>query len=285
MVRNALSVCLLGAALMCAAQQEITPPSPQKITIHSRILNEDRNPLIAYVVCIVFVATLIRSALGFGEALVAVPLLAMRIPVAVAAPLAVLVSVVVAAVVVAQDWRHVELRSATRLIVSSLPGIPLGVLLLARGNEHIVKSTLGALIIVFSLYSLTGKTMRLSKDHYGWLIGCGFLSGVLGGAYGMNGPPLAIYGGFRGWTPQHFRATLQGYFLPASLMGLIGYAAVGLWNQALIRYFLWSLPSIALAVLLGRAINRRLSGAGFFRSVYVGLIAVGGVLIAQAILG
>lgn len=242
--------------------------------------------LTAYVVCIVFVATLIRSALGFGEALVAVPLLALRLPIVIAAPLAVLVSVVVAAVVVAQDWRHVELRSATGLIFSSLFGIPLGLLLLARGNEHFVKSILGALIVAFSLYSLTKRTMqRLPDRHFGWLVGCGFLSGVLGGAYGMNGPPLAIYGALRGWSPQHFRATLQGYFLLASIVGLIGYAAMGFWNQSLMRYFLWSLPAIALAIVLGRAINQRMSGPSFFRFVYVGLIAVGVVLVAQAIMG
>lgn len=243
------------------------------------------DPLTVYVVCIIFVATLIRSALGFGEALVAVPLLAIRIPITVAAPLAVLISIIVAAVVVVQDWRRVQLRSATGLIFSSLPGIPLGILLLTRGNEHAVKSILGALIVGFSLYSLTARTRRrLSQDHYGWLAGCGFLSGVLGGAYGMNGPPLAIYGGFRGWSPQHFRATLQGYFLPASLAGLTGYAAVGLWNPVLTRYFLLSLPAVAVAILLGRAINQRLSGHGFFSFVYISLIAVGSVLLAQAIL-
>ena len=40
----------------------------------------------------------------------------------------------------------------------------------------------------------------------------------------MNGPPLVIYGALRRWSPQHFRATLQGYFLPASLAGLGGYS-------------------------------------------------------------
>lgn len=54
---------------------------------------------------VVFLATLIRSAFGFGEALVAVPLLALCIPLKVAAPLAVLVSITIAATVVAQDWR------------------------------------------------------------------------------------------------------------------------------------------------------------------------------------
>jgi len=233
---------------------------------------------------VIFLATLIRSSLGFGEALIAVPLLAMRLPVTVAAPLAVLVSVVIAAVVVVQDWRHVEVRSARALILASLPGIPLGVLLLARGNEHVVKCMLGILIIFFSIYSLTaGKSMHLSNDHRGWLLACGFLSGLLGGAYGMNGPPLAIYGALRRWPPQSFRATLQGYFLPASLCGLIGYAWLGLWQPALTRYFLLSLPVVAVAILLGRAINQRMAGHGFFRIVYLGLIAVGSALVFQAL--
>jgi uncharacterized protein len=237
-----------------------------------------------YVLAVIFLATLIRSTLGFGEALIAVPLLAMRLPITLAAPLAVLVSVVIAAIVVVQDWEHVEVHSAAVLILAALPGIPLGIWLLARGNEHVVKCILGVLIIIFSIYSLASRSSRhLPNDHRGWLLACGFLSGLLGGAYGMNGPPLALYGALRRWPPRHFRATLQGYFLPASLCGLIGYAWLGLWQPALTRYFLLSLPVIAVATLLGRTINQRMTGPGFFRFVYLGLIVVGGVLVLQAL--
>jgi uncharacterized protein len=242
-------------------------------------------PLLVYVIAVIFLATLIRSALGFGEALVAVPLLAMRIPITIAAPLAVLISVVVAAGIVVQDWRRVELRSASGLILSSLSGIPIGILLLVRGHEPVVKSILGVLIAAFAVYSLAAKTRpTLSGDSHALLVGCGFLSGVMGGAYGMNGPPLAIYGGLRGWSPQHFRATLQGYFLPASLIGLLGYAAAGLWSAAVTQYFLLALPGVALAILLGRAINQRMTGPGFLRFVYVGLLAIGAGLVVQALL-
>jgi uncharacterized membrane protein YfcA len=64
------------------------------------------------VLVVVFVATLFRSAFGFGEALIAVPLLALFIPLKVATPLAVLVSITIAAVVVAQDWRKIHASSA-----------------------------------------------------------------------------------------------------------------------------------------------------------------------------
>jgi len=240
----------------------------------------------AYVLAVVFAATLIRSTLGFGEALVAVPLLALRLPLSVAAPLAVLVSVAMAAVIVAQDWQHVQLRSATRLILAALPGIPLGILLLAEGNEHAVKLVLGIIIIGFSVYSLAERrALHLREDHPGWMLGCGFLSGVLGGAYGMNGPPLAVYGALRRWSPQHFRATLQGYFLVASLAGLAGYAALGIWTAEVTRYFLLSLPALVIATLIGRGVNRRMRGHSFFRLVYVGLAVIGTVLIVEAARG
>ncbi len=151
--------------------------------------------LTLYILAVIFIATLVRSTLGFGEALIAVPLLALRLPIIVAAPLAVMVSVLVAAVVVAQDWRHVELRSASGLIVASLLSLPLGFLLLVKIDGHIIKIILGMVIILFSAYFLKGGARRhLRKDHWVWLIACGLVAGVLGGAYGMNGPPLAVYG-------------------------------------------------------------------------------------------
>ena len=237
-----------------------------------------------YVVGVIFLATLIRSTLGFGEALVAVPLLALRTPVSVAAPLAVLVSILVAGVVVVQDWRRIELRSARGLILTAFLGIPLGVLLLAKANDHLVRLILGVVIVAFSVQALTmGRERHLERDHPGWLLACGFLSGILGGAYGMNGPPLAIYGALRRWTPQQFRATLQGYFLPVSLVGLAGYLYVGLWDAAVTRDFLWSLPGAAVAIVFGRAINRRIRSDRFVRLLYAGLVLIGGVLIVQAI--
>jgi uncharacterized membrane protein YfcA len=242
------------------------------------------NATMFYVLFVVFLATLIRSAFGFGEALVAVPLLALRMPVEVAAPLAVLMSVTVAAVILVQDRAKVHLRSAAGLVVSAIFGIPVGLGLLLIANTRVVNILLAVVIIAFAAYSLLSRRrpIHLENDHKFWLPLCGFVSGVLGGAYGMNGPPLAIYGAMRRWSAQHFRATLQAYFLPASLCGLIGYALAGLWTMTVTRYFLYSLPVSIVAIFLGRWINHRMSGEGFLNYIYVGLIGIGLVLLVQA---
>jgi uncharacterized membrane protein YfcA len=143
-----------------------------------------------------------------------------------------------------------------------------------------VKTGLGLLIIAYAVYALFGaNSFRLKKESKPWLLICGFLSGVLGGAYGVNGPPLVVYGNLRRWTAKEFRATLQGYFLAASFTGLIGYLLKGLITLQLGKYFLLSLPAVIPAILLGRYLNQRLKDGAFFKYVYIGLLLIGLLLI------
>jgi len=234
------------------------------------------------VAAVLFLATVIRSAFGFGEALVAVPLLALAIPVEIAAPVAVLVSITVALIVVLQDWRSIHVRSAVWLVLPTLLGIPLGLMALKTVPEPVVKAILAIVIIGFSLWSLTPRVpLKLENDRLAGVFG--FLAGILGGAYGMNGPPLAIYGSLRRWAPANFRATLQGYFLPASLAGMAGYWVAGLWTPVVNRYYLLSLPGVLLGIILGRLINRRMNARQFVLYVHSGLIVIGLVLLIQAL--
>ena len=236
---------------------------------------------IVAVLAVIFLATLIRSAFGFGEALVAVPLLALVIPVKVATPLAVLMSITVAGVIVVQDWQHIHVRSAGWLVLSTLGGIPLGLWLLLTVAESVVKAVLAVIIMAFSLYCLLSRRqLTLPNDRLAWVFGFG--AGVLGGAYGMNGPPLVIYGALRRWSPEQFRATLQGYFLPASLVVMSGYWLAGLWVSTVTRYYLLSLPLAMAATFLGRAVNRRMKGPSFLRYVHGGLLIVGMTLLMQS---
>jgi uncharacterized protein len=239
-------------------------------------------PTTILVLGVLFFSTLVRSALGFGEALIAVPLLALVIPIQIAVPIAVLVSITVAAIVLIQDWQHVQVRSAGWLVVSTLVGIPLGLLLLTRISGSIVKACLGLIIIGFSCYALFyRRPASLRDDRLAWAFGLG--AGVLGGAYGMNGPPLVMYGTLRGWSPQRFRATLQGYFLPASMVSMGGYWLAGLWKADVTRYYLIALPGVLLATFLGRAVHERMDAQAYVRYMHLGLLIVAAVLLVQSL--
>ena len=232
------------------------------------------------VMAVLFIGAFVRTALGFGEALIAVPLLSLLMPVERAAPIAVLVSITIACVLLIRDWRKVEFRSALHLVFFTLLGIPLGLFLLVNVPEKLVKALLGAVIAGFSFYCLfSKKTTRLKNNRLAWVFGT--CAGVLGGAYGVNGPPIVVYGALRQWPPERFRATMQGYFLPTSIGIMIGYWSAGLWLPEVTHYFVISLPIIALAIFAGCLAARLLNGPKFFVWVHSGLIAAGGSLLLQ----
>ena len=87
----------------------------------------------------------------------------------------------------------------------------------------------------------------------------------------------------RRWSPQHFRATLQGYFLPASIVAMAGYWFAGLWVPAVTHDYFISLAVAIPAIFLGRFLNHRLKGDSFLRYIHAGLVLIGAIVLAQAI--
>lgn len=230
---------------------------------------------------VIFVATAFRTAFGFGEALIAVPLLSLLLPVKVAAPLAVLTSILVAFIAVIREREHVHISSAKKLLLATVCGLPIGLLVLRYAPEGITKAILGFLILGFSIFSIFKPNLFvLSDDRLIWVFG--FLAGITGGSYGMNGPPLAIYGAARGWSPHQFRATIQAYFLPASILGVIGYFISGVWTKEVSILFATMLPAIVIGVLAGILLTRKMNKS-FTRYVYTALVFIACILLYQAI--
>jgi hypothetical protein len=103
----------------------------------------------------------------------------------------------------------------------------------------------------------------------------GFIAGILGGAYNTNGPPIVMYGTLQRWSPERFRATLQGYFVPTGLLILLGHGAAGLWTPQVFWLFGCSFPLIMLGVFLGGRLNQAIPKARFERVLYFFLIGIG----------
>jgi uncharacterized membrane protein YfcA len=206
------------------------------------------------------------------------PLLALTVGVRVATPLVGLVVLTNVAILLAHTWRGVDVQAAWRLLLSSAAGIPVGVLTVRFAPEHAVKAILGVLLIAFGLYSFTRLTPPNLKRQ-GWLYVFGFTSGVLGGAYNTNAPPVVLYGALHGWPPERFQATLQGYFLPAAVLICAGHALGGLWTRSVFSLYLAALPFALLAILLGRRLSNRIPAATYQHLLYGALIVLGLLLL------
>jgi uncharacterized membrane protein YfcA len=239
---------------------------------------------IVTVFVIFFVSTFIRSSLGFGDALVAMPLLTMVVGLKTATPTVALVATTIAVVILAKNWRIAELKATFRLVLSSFIGIPVGLVLLKGVDEDITKSLLGAILILYGLYNLLKPHLIKISGGIGPAFFFGFIAGILGGAYNTNGPPVVIYGRLRRWAPDRFRATMQSYLLPTGFLILLGHGLSGLWTPQVFRYYILSLPIVFFAIYIGGKAHRAMTQRHFDRFVNAALICMGAALIIRSAL-
>jgi uncharacterized membrane protein YfcA len=236
---------------------------------------------IAPVVAVLFVSALSRGLIGFGNALVAMPLLALFAPIQIASPLVGLANLTGIMIILAGNWRSVNLKAAWRLILACLIGIPIGLFFIKTANEKVVRIVLGAILVGYGLYNLISPRLPyLKSELFSWPFG--LASGILGGAFNSNGPPIVIYGSLRRWSPGSFRATLQGVFLPTNLMIIVSHALAGLWTRDVLTLYAYSLPLMLLATLIGIRFGKRIPKEQFHRIVYGFLGAMGALLIVRA---
>ena len=234
------------------------------------------------VLFIVFLAALTRSTFGFGDALVGMPLLAVVTSVRNATPLMGFIGPTLAVLLLLKEWRRIDVRSAWRLILSTIAGIPIGLFFLKRVDERAVNLVLAAVIILFSATNLVKPNhFNLKSERSAVLFG--FAAGILGAAYNTNGPPVVFYGALRKWPPETFRATLQGYFLPTGGAILLGQGLAGLWTKPVVAIYLYALPVLLAAVAVGTKLSRVIPSGKFNRYVYGLMLILGSVLLIKAI--
>jgi uncharacterized membrane protein YfcA len=167
------------------------------------------------------------------------------------------------------------------LVLPCLIGIPIGLVFLKTADDRIVRIVLGAILIGYGLYNLVSPRLPHLKSEM-LSTPFGLASGILGGAFNSNGPPIVIYGTLRRWRPESFRATLQGVFLPTNLMVIASHALAGLWTRDVLQLYAYSLPLMLLATLIGIRFGKRIPKEQFQRIVYGFLVAMGVLLIARA---
>jgi len=227
---------------------------------------------------IMFLASLTQSSLGFGSALVAMPLLVLLTEIYTATPVVALSAVVLEILILWEDRHLINIRSAKKFFIGAPFGIAGGLWLLRSVPESLVKNILGILLVLFGLYNLIQpRLIALKSDR--WDYGFGIVSGILGGAYNIKGPPIVLMGTLRQWPMKRFRASLQIYSLPLGIMILAGHGVGGLWTMTVIEMFLYALPALFLGFWFGGKINRNLSPDKYKRYIYIGLVVLGIMLL------
>lgn len=237
-----------------------------------------------FVLLIVFLGSLTRAVFGFGDSVVAMPLLALLpLPLNTAISLIGLMGLTVAIFAILTNPGKTDKQTLGILSLSTFAGVPAGLLLVLYVSQNTVTKILGFFLILYAIYSLfkqrnSWELPENFKKNRLFSVPFGFLAGCLGSAYNMNGIPIVVYGTLRDWEMDTFQGTLQSHFLISSTMVIIGQALGGFWSKELFFYYLCSMPVILLAGVTGKKVRTRIPVARFERLLFIFILLLGLIL-------
>jgi uncharacterized membrane protein YfcA len=234
-----------------------------------------------WIMLIMFVAVLTQSVVGFGLALVSMPLLVGLVGVQAATPLVAVVGFVAELLLLIRFREALNLRAVSRLSLAAVFGVPVGVTVLRQVDTAVVTTFLGIVIVGYALYALADLHLpQLAQASWAW--GFGFVAGILSGAYSTSGPPVVIYGNCRRWSPAEFKGNLQGFFLLMSVLTIVVHGASGNFTAVVWQGVFWAVPGVVLGLLGGLWIDGRVNPQTFRKLVLLLLIILGLRLIFAA---
>jgi uncharacterized protein len=231
------------------------------------------------------VGALVQGVLGFGLALLAVPVLAWLAPELV--PVGILVAVmpiVVAAAV--RERLHVDLRGIGWALVGRVPGGAVGAVAVAllpvRGLQLLVAATVCLAVLAAVVADRRPRVARASPRRSS-LVLAGGLSGLGGTTSGIGGPPMAI--AFRNSGGPVIRSTLATFFLLGALLSLGSLAVVGEVTAERLLVGLVLVPPVVVGYLLSGALRHRVDAGAVRAGVLVLSGAAGLGLLLTALVG
>lgn len=237
-------------------------------------------PTTGLILGVIFCAVIVRAAFGFGDVLVSVPILSLVVGPRLVVPLMGLVGATNALFLLLAERRSVHWRPVRFLLMASVLGVPIGVALLGWLPEATINAGLGGILVVFCLWSLSGRR-ALRLEAPGWALPFGFCAGVMGGAVTATGPPIVAYSTTQDWDPSERRATMQGFFLPNSVLIVVSHGLAGLWTAEVLRMYLLAVPVCLTALPVGRWLSGRIRPARFELFTFVVLLGTGLLLVLQ----
>ena len=222
---------------------------------------------------IVFATAGIQAVVGFGFALLSVPIMMQVVDLHRAVILASLIGTT-NNFYQYRDLKHDQDKTQVRrFLLASFFGAPLGLLAFIYADQSVLKIFLGLGVLLGVILLVHGRDLTNAHISLDWSMGV--LSGFLLTSTSTNGPPLVFALQARKSEPQVFRATLNMIFLVSGVYGLVLFAAFGeiatsdLWLAAAV------LPSMVIGVSIGKFIRNRVDPNRFRIAVLVLLTVAG----------
>lgn len=223
-------------------------------------------------------AALLAGTSGFGFGLLATPTLLLC---GFSLPFAVTMNLLISlATRISVAWRlrqALNRRRVTVLVGGALPGLWLGSRTLGALDAHDVRRVAGVTIAGAAAALAWADRHPPRPRIRGLNLLAGFLGGVLGTTTSLTGVPAALLLARRRLAQPTFFADLSLYFVASAAAGLAVLAVDGHFSSAAASTFVWWLPGVLAANVVGTTLGLRVPGQAF-RWMTLGLAFAAGVV-------
>lgn len=208
-------------------------------------------------VAISFVAASVQGAIGLGYGLLATPFLAMIDTAFI--PGAVLIAVLPLSISVAVgSLADIDPHGVGWAVAGRIPGVILGAAVVAVVSGRALATVLGVTVLGAVALSIWGPVVAVTA---GRTIGAGVVSGFMGTATGVGGPPMALL--FQRMAPAKVRATLSAFFAAGTILSIIALSVSGSLAGRQLRLGLLLLPGVVAGLWASPWIRRHVDGPRF----------------------
>jgi uncharacterized protein len=167
-------------------------------------------------------------------------------------------------------------RSVAPFIIGGAFGVPLGTLLLAYINPAYLRTGIGVLLVLYSVYGLARPAFKPVKAGVAADVGIGFFNGMLGGLTGLVGIILTVWCQLRGVPKDAQRSIFQPVTLAAIVLSLVSLSFAGAITLETVKLYLLGLPFLLAGLWSGFKLYGKLDDAAF-RKVILLLLLVSGL--------
>ena len=236
---------------------------------------------ILYIILRAAGASFVQRTIGFGFGIFIMTALPFLMPsYGEAVTLSGLLSLTSAAVVMIKYLKYVTWKRFLPIVASFVIFSTLAICMLDKIEGHAMRMILGIVLIIISLYFsfFKDKLQKIIRPTPGWQLGAGAASGVMGGLFGMHGPPVVLYLVESEPDKDHYMGMIQTYAFVTNLTMLAVRAWNGYVTPTVGTTYIYGLIGLAVGVLVGNWAYNRIPNRIFTYVVYA-YIAISGLVI------
>ena len=224
-------------------------------------------------------ASFVQRTTGFGFGIFIMTLLPFLMPsYGEATALSGLLALTTSAIITFRMRKFITWKRLIPILVTFIAISSVAICLLSRIHDDVLRKILGIVLMITSIYFAFFSSRIKIKTTLPYQIGAGSISGLMGGFFGMQGPPAVLY--FISSEPDknHYMGMVQTYFLIGNTMMTIVRASNGFVTAAVGKCYVFCLAAVIIGTLLGSWAFKRIPGRIFPYVVY-SYIGISGLII------